>query len=115
MSYSTYAQPFKIPDGFPELLAELTTEILREQPEDATGIYKFAYEFFLRKQQGFDQPATLEAHPDEENQPATLEAHPDEENQPATLEAHPDEQENQPATLEDHQEVQEEEEVPEDQ
>ena len=56
MSYSTYAQPFKIPDGFPELLAELTTEILREQPEDATGIYKFAYEFFLRKQQGFEEP-----------------------------------------------------------
>lgn len=51
MSYSTYAQPFKIPDGFPELLAELTTEILRAQPEDATGIYKFAYEFFLKKQQ----------------------------------------------------------------
>ncbi|OHS93420.1 hypothetical protein TRFO_11845 [Tritrichomonas foetus] len=61
MSYSTYAQPFKIPDGFPELLAELTTEILREQPEDATGIYKFAYEFFLKKQQsGGNQPEAAE-------------------------------------------------------
>jgi hypothetical protein len=51
MSYSTYAPTFKVPDGFPELIAELTTEVLREQPEDATGIYKFAYEFFLKKQQ----------------------------------------------------------------
>jgi hypothetical protein len=52
MSYSTYAPTFKVPDGFPELLAELTTEVLRKQPEDATGIYKFAYDFFLTKQQG---------------------------------------------------------------
>ena len=51
MSYSTYAPTFKVPDGFPELLAELTTEILREQPQDATRIYKFCYEFFLKKQE----------------------------------------------------------------
>lgn len=51
MSYSTYAPTFKVPEGFPELLAELTTEILREQPVDATGTYKFCYEFFLKKQQ----------------------------------------------------------------
>jgi hypothetical protein len=50
MSYSTYAPTFKVPTGFPELLAELTTEILRQQPESATGIYQKAYEFFLRKQ-----------------------------------------------------------------
>jgi hypothetical protein len=54
MSYSTYAPTFKVPAGFPELLAELTTEILRQQPETATGIYQKAYEFFLRKQQGGD-------------------------------------------------------------
>ena len=52
MSYSTYAPTFKVPEGFPELLSELTTEVLRNPPEDATGIYKFAYEFFLKKQQG---------------------------------------------------------------
>jgi hypothetical protein len=52
MSYSTYAPTFKVPDGFPELLAELTTEVLREQPESATGIYQLAYRFFLNKQQG---------------------------------------------------------------
>lgn len=51
MSYSTYAPTFKVPEGFPEILAELTTEILREQPEDATGIYQFAYKFFLKKQE----------------------------------------------------------------
>jgi hypothetical protein len=54
MSYSTYAPTFKVPNGFPELLAELTTEILRDQPESATGIYQKAYEFFLKKQQGGD-------------------------------------------------------------
>lgn len=51
MSYSTYAPTFKVPEGFPELLSELTTEILRNPPEDATGIYKFSYDFFLKKQQ----------------------------------------------------------------
>jgi len=51
MSYSTYAPTFKIPEGFPELLSELVTEVLREQPEDATGIYKCSYQFFLKKQQ----------------------------------------------------------------
>lgn len=86
MSYSTYAQPFKIPDGFPELLAELTTEILREQPEDATGIYKFAYEFFLKKQQqgqeqpeDGEQPSNTEQQEDNEQQ-ADIE--PEEEEKP---------------------------------
>ena len=51
MSYSTYAPTFKIPEGFPELLAQLTTEVLRTQPEDAIGIYKFAHQFFLKKQE----------------------------------------------------------------
>jgi hypothetical protein len=51
MSYSTYAPVFKVPDGFPELLAELTTEILRASPEGAAQIYQFALEFFLKKQQ----------------------------------------------------------------
>lgn len=51
MSYSTYAPAVKVPEGFPELLAELTTEILREQPQDAMRIYKFCYEFFLKKQE----------------------------------------------------------------
>jgi hypothetical protein len=54
MSYSTYAPTFKVPNGFPELLAELTTEIQRDQPESAAGIYQKAYEFFLRKQQTRD-------------------------------------------------------------
>lgn len=57
MSYSTYAPTFKVPEGFPELLSELITEILRVQPEDATGIYKFAYEFFLKKQQAGNENA----------------------------------------------------------
>jgi hypothetical protein len=52
MSYSTYAPTFKVPEKFPEILSELTTEILRTQPEDATGIYQFAYDFFVQKQQG---------------------------------------------------------------
>lgn len=52
MSTSTYAPTIKVPEGFPELLAELTTEVLREQPEDATGIYRCAYDFFLKKQNG---------------------------------------------------------------
>lgn len=51
MSYSTYAPTFTVPEGVPELLAELTKEILREQPVDAAGIYKLAYEFFLKKQE----------------------------------------------------------------
>lgn len=53
MSFSTYAPTdrFKIPEEFPTLLGELTTEILRAQPEDAIGIYNFAYQFFLKKQQ----------------------------------------------------------------
>jgi hypothetical protein len=59
MSYSTYAPTFKVPEGFPELLAELTTEVLREQPEVATGIYKFAYTFFLKKQQAIAAKAEV--------------------------------------------------------
>lgn len=57
MSFSTYAPTdrFKLPEGFPELLGELTTEVLRAQPEDAIGIYNFAYQFFLKKQQGGDE------------------------------------------------------------
>jgi hypothetical protein len=57
MSYSTYAPVFKVPDGFPELLAELTTEILRVSPEGAVQIYQLALEFFLKKQQGIDAGA----------------------------------------------------------
>jgi hypothetical protein len=52
MSYSTYAPVFKVPDGFPELLAELTTEILRISPEGAVQIYQCALEFLLKKQHG---------------------------------------------------------------
>jgi hypothetical protein len=51
MSYSTYVPAFKVPDGFPELLAELTTEVLRVRSEGAVQIYQFALEFFLKKQQ----------------------------------------------------------------
>lgn len=51
MSYSSYAPDFKVPEGFPELLADLTTEVLRNQPQDATGIYKFALQYFLTCQQ----------------------------------------------------------------
>jgi hypothetical protein len=54
MSYSTYAPVFKVPDGFPELLAELTTEVLRVRVEGAVQIYQFALEFFLKKQQGIE-------------------------------------------------------------
>jgi hypothetical protein len=57
MSYSTYAPVFKVPDGFPGLLAELTTEILRARVEGAAQIYQFALEFFLKKQQGGGEAA----------------------------------------------------------
>lgn len=57
MSFSTYAptDKFKIPEEFPTLLGELTTEILRQQPEDAIGIYNLAYQFFLKKQEQRNQ------------------------------------------------------------
>jgi hypothetical protein len=48
------APTFKVPDGFPELLAALPTDVLRVQPESATGIYELADQFFLKKQQGGD-------------------------------------------------------------
>jgi hypothetical protein len=63
MSYSTYAPVLKVPDGFPELLAELTTEILRVSPEGAVQIYQFALEFFLKKQQGANTGAAEDEDP----------------------------------------------------
>ena len=54
-SQSTYAVPFKVPEGFPDIVAELTTEILRVQPEDAIGIYRFAAEFFSKKVEARNQ------------------------------------------------------------
>eukprot|EP01033_Poteriospumella_lacustris_P012865 gene12865-9197_t len=43
-----YSKDFKIPEGFDEVLRNLTREILRSQPED---INKFAYEYFTNEVQ----------------------------------------------------------------
>lgn len=41
-----YSKDFKIPEGFDEVLRNLTREVLRSQPED---INKFAYEYFTNE------------------------------------------------------------------
>jgi len=41
-----YSKEFKIPEGFDEVLRNLTREILRNQPED---INKFALEYFANE------------------------------------------------------------------
>jgi hypothetical protein len=46
---SKYIQKFPIPDGFPEILHDLSKEILRNQPED---IIEFSYLYFKCLQEG---------------------------------------------------------------
>jgi len=47
-SVTKYSKEFSIPPEFPELLRDLTREILRNQPKD---INRFAYDFFSNELQ----------------------------------------------------------------
>ena len=54
-----YAKDFQIPEAFPDVLRDLTREILRDQPKD---INKYAYEYFekLKQQQALAKATTDE-------------------------------------------------------
>ena len=46
---SKYLQKFPVPEGFPEVLADLTREVLREQPKN---IVEFAANYFEALEKG---------------------------------------------------------------
>eukprot|EP01039_Chlorochromonas_danica_P004400 gene4402-4822_t len=54
-----YSKEFQIPQGFDDILRNLTREILRSQPED---INKFAYDYFTNEIQARALSTTNQQH-----------------------------------------------------